>query len=523
MKKLTKPGIPAMVLSCLVLAWFFSGCPQPAANGGGQRQTPQVERSITSAAEMAKIGIDSDFPLSGKYNLQNDITLSDWKPIGSESKPFTGEFHGGGKTITLNGFASAVLGGQYLGIFAKIDGTGAKVDNLKIHLNMSAVTTSTFSEVGQEAVYIGSLAAYVKDASLSRITVSGDINAANNNTGPFIQLGGICGFLNGASLTDSTSSANVTGYGTGTGGAKYNCAGGVVGGFNGGSKIARVHTTGDVSISGLRAFGANTNVFAGGILGGTDEEDFRVPMARGTIEDCSATGDITAQNAFYWCFAGGISGLNSGPGTRIDRCYATGNISAGPSDYNYAGGITAYNYSGGVVSQCYFTGNVDGFAGAPDGAPFSSGGIAGYNSQTPSAPARVEDCWSSGTVNAGSGIVGTNVAGGVITRCYSLSASDSGIADLNSIVVGAASLSACVALNVSVGSGKRICETDTANLLNNRGKTGLGSGADIGPNGLDGANCDPQPVQSVYEGLGWDFATVWKMGADGYPKLQWQP
>ena len=324
-------------------------------------------------------------------------------------------------------------------------------------------------------------------------------------------------------MTDSTSSANITGRGKGTGGGKYNCVGGVVGGFRGASKIARVHTTGNVYGRSYWVDGTNTNILAGGILGGTDEYDFRTTDARGTIEDCSAIGNVTAQDAWWWCFAGGISGLNSGDGTRIDRCYATGDIKAGPSNYNYAGGITAYNYHGGTVSQCYFTGNVDGDAGNPEGSPFSTGGIAGYNSQSSSFPAKVEDCWSSGTVNAGSGIVGTNVAGGIITRCYSLSASDSGIADFNSSQVAVASLSACVALNASIVSGKRISERNTATLANNLGRTGLGGGADIGPNGLDGADCDPKPIQSVYAGLGWNFTSVWKMGADGYPHLQWEP
>jgi hypothetical protein len=40
--------------------------------------------------------------------------------------------------------------------------------------------------------------------------------------------------------------------------------------------------------------------------------------------------------------------------------------------------------------------------------------------------------------------------------------------------------------------------------------------------GFDGADCTAQPDQSVYTGLGWDFSTVWKMGGEGYPVLQWQ-
>jgi hypothetical protein len=46
---------------------------------------------------------------------------------------------------------------------------------------------------------------------------------------------------------------------------------------------------------------------------------------------------------------------------------------------------------------------------------------------------------------------------------------------------------------------------------------------DPGPDTEDGADCDAMPAQIVYEkDLGWNFATVWKMGSDGYPALQWQ-
>jgi hypothetical protein len=43
-----------------------------------------------------------------------------------------------------------------------------------------------------------------------------------------------------------------------------------------------------------------------------------------------------------------------------------------------------------------------------------------------------------------------------------------------------------------------------------------------GPNEKDGADCEDKPAQSVYAALGWNFGTVWKMGGNGYPALQWQ-
>jgi hypothetical protein len=52
--------------------------------------------------------------------------------------------------------------------------------------------------------------------------------------------------------------------------------------------------------------------------------------------------------------------------------------------------------------------------------------------------------------------------------------------------------------------------------------------ADKGTNKPDGADIpneyfsDDKPNQAFYESIGWNFTGVWKMGSDGYPKLQWQ-
>jgi hypothetical protein len=45
---------------------------------------------------------------------------------------------------------------------------------------------------------------------------------------------------------------------------------------------------------------------------------------------------------------------------------------------------------------------------------------------------------------------------------------------------------------------------------------------DIALGGLDGDDTDPKPLQSFFTAvpLGWDFSTIWYMGANGYPALQ---
>jgi hypothetical protein len=44
---------------------------------------------------------------------------------------------------------------------------------------------------------------------------------------------------------------------------------------------------------------------------------------------------------------------------------------------------------------------------------------------------------------------------------------------------------------------------------------------DPGPDTVDGADTGAKPAQSVFEGLGWNFSTVWTMGSDGYPALRY--
>jgi hypothetical protein len=89
----------------------------------------------------------------------------------------------------------------------------------------------------------------------------------------------------------------------------------------------------------------------------------------------------------------------------------------------------------------------------------------------------------------------------------------------------------CAALNSNLAGTKvhRITGSiaDNAILSNNIGWAGMDwtPGPEVAErtaNGLDGADCAAKPEQSVLAGLGWDFASVWEMGGNGYPVLRWQ-
>lgn len=87
---------------------------------------------ISSAEELAKIGKDPEYMLSGRYKLTEDINLggkkNPWTPIGSLYQSFSGEFDGNGHVISGLYINS---NGDYQGLFGKVSGN-AVVRNLTV-------------------------------------------------------------------------------------------------------------------------------------------------------------------------------------------------------------------------------------------------------------------------------------------------------------------------------------------------------------------------------------------------------
>jgi len=538
------------ILSSFVLAvLLFASCEQPPGTIPETPETPDtpeipgtyIEISIFSSADMAKIGVDSAYPLSAIYSLTSDITLENWTPIGSAAKPFYGVFDGNGKTVTLKSFApTAVSGNNYLGIFGYVKGASsrkAEIKNLTIDSSVNVSTTAVKQTIGL-------LTGYAELAEITDIALSGTFIFNSSKT---ILLGGVAGYINqsGTIIKDCNSSMtmNIT-PGNGSGLTTYNFVGGFAGMFDGGSGIENCRNTGDVNaISEV----SGSQIFVGGITGGSAYT--MNTTYKGYIQDCSFTGTIVGKAKGFWTFAGGIAGAivggdaNSlGNTTRIVRCFAEGTISAaGTGSGNpYIGGIVGYNYYGALVSQSYFNGTV-----IADKTGDYTGGIAGYNSQTGTPNnSRIEDCWSAGEVkgfNNSGGIVGQNQENAYIRRCYSTakvsvtnnaSTGVGGIAGMNASAQTDA-VTACVALNQSLTAPKgnnihRVTGAADGNRSNNHAwmempvTTGGTYTERKGDTLADGADCAEKPEQSFYAGFGWDFINVWKMGSDGCPKLLWQ-
>jgi hypothetical protein len=538
---------------------------------------------IYTTEDMAKIGVEESHPLSAKYLLMNDITLEEWSPIGGGHSytgvgAFSGKFDGNNHTITLNNFDDKPVGSIYvyselgtstpanpstynnvfLGIFGAIKGTRAEkaeVKNLKVH----ATVSTTPSEAQGSAA--GLVAGYGEHAVFDNITLSGTFTSASG-------LGYAAGVVaitrsEGTIIKNCNSSVKMdinprTGvfiFGIAN---SFSYIGGIVGYMEDKVGIENCHTNGDVkAVSTV----SGSQVLTGGILGGTYYAFSN--SYHGYVIDCSSAGNITVGAMGSWPMAGGIAGVICGGhgtlegSTRIVRSYATGTVTnaSTANSFPYIGGIVGYVYFGAWVSQCYFDGTVIGEMGAQD----YTGGIAGYNSYATSnkgVPGVVEDCWSAGKVrgrNNAAGIVGQNQQNCVLRRSYSRAVIETntgstygagGITGLNASTLSGITdpsweewktkaVTACVALNPSVTAKAgnnihRVISHSAGTKTNNYAWSGMAvtTGGTytpaIGADDYDGADCDAKPNQKFYEDIGWDFANVWKMGADGYPQLKWQ-
>jgi hypothetical protein len=450
-------------------------------------------KTISTPADLAKIGVDGEWPLAGAYVLGADIALNDWVPLGSAawagtsvplaetSTPFSGSLDGGGHTVTVNSFSAGVSDDHYIGIFSAVKGAESAKAAIK---NLNVLSAVTVSAVNANGAAIGLLAGYSEQAEFSDIALSGALNTTSAKNA---YVGGVVGYAQKGTLAkDSSSSMNIS-HSAGTGGgfvasSFFNYVGGFAGIFKDGADIANCHSAGNVRVIGNA--GAS-QAFAGGIAGGSYYAF--TTESQGSISYCSNTGDVYGETEGFWAWTGGITGVVCGDGdgsfesaTKVYRCWASGDVAsvAGAGQWPYTGGITGYIYYGGMVAECYFTGNV-GSRSIAAGAAINdyTGGIAGYLSKQPGHEGIIRDCWSGGTVagyvNAG-GIVGQQQVNTYLWNCWSRAAitvsaprdatgsasqqGAGGIAGFNGsqetggVKRSGKALSSCVALNPSVAA-----------------------------------------------------------------------
>jgi uncharacterized repeat protein (TIGR02543 family) len=211
---------------------------------------------ISSAADLAKIGVDPLYPRDHGYTLMADITLSNWMPLCADADhAFSGSFDGGGHTITLQSFNPAsAAANDYIGIFGYVKGASydakARITNVNIVSSVDAVSPR---DTGQT---IGLLAGYANRAEFEDITLSGSLTFTVTGKA-VVNVGGVAGWIEyGTAVKNSDSSMTIDV----TGGydapidpniVVYRSIGAFVGLFKHESEINNCHNTGNLTGRGV--------------------------------------------------------------------------------------------------------------------------------------------------------------------------------------------------------------------------------------------------------------------------------
>lgn len=184
-------------------------------------ELPDLEAviEISNAEELARIGNDPAYPLSGSYILTDDIDLGaspedPWMPIGNEVMPFIGVFDGNGRTIEGLYIDS---GYDYVGLFSKIGGNAVVRD-----------LTVKGSVTGDECV--GGIVGLTSGGTVTNCSFSGTVTGRKD-------VGGIAGYHYIADMSDCAFSGTVSGE---------NFCGGIAG-YNSWARISNCRSAGEIT------------------------------------------------------------------------------------------------------------------------------------------------------------------------------------------------------------------------------------------------------------------------------------
>lgn len=308
-----------------------------------------------------------DMAPSAYYSLANDIDCAIEHNSMINALPFSGNFNGNNHSISigLEEYPSA------LGLFSSIDGgtitdlnltgtvdaglggtsgnTGALAGNIYNGATISNITSSV--NVSGLASKMGGIAGEFNGAHATGVSNSGSVTS---NTG---MLGGLFGAVYcGSTVTDSSMSGDVSGNG--------NYAGGITGedGCEGpGGTYTNVHSTGLVVsdgnyVGGIVGYGVVTTItqaYSTGYIEGIDQVGGIAGnlLYSSLISKAYSTGEING----YGERVGGIVG-NLGDSSSVSQSYSTSNVT---THGNYAGGLVGF-LDGGSVSNSYARGAVHG-------------------------------------------------------------------------------------------------------------------------------------------------------------------
>ncbi|WP_438434980.1 GLUG motif-containing protein [Gorillibacterium sp. sgz500922] len=379
MKFLSTFTAVALVVSVLLSLAWWPGNVNAFGSGAGTAANPYI---ITTAEDLNQVRNT----LGAYYKLGADIDLSgytNWVPIGTSSRPFTGSIDGDGHTIT--GLKIARSSQSNVGLFGYVNTAGQIRD---VHLVGVDVTGSNST---------GGLVGYMYKGKIETSSVSGMVTGVS-------EVGGLAGSLY-FTTSISGSSANVAVIGD-------SYAGGLIGRYD--STIASSDNSASGDVSGNGAVGGLMGRTSGGVINSYASGNVTGKAAgiggligqatSGKIESSYATGNVTSNGGTN---IGGLIGSIGSTSGRVEKSYATGNITANYGSYNYAGGLVGNSF--GIIINCYATGNLI-HQTEPSAVPAGFGGLVGLNDN-----GNVQNSYSIGNVSGGGGLA---YSGRNITNSY---------------------------------------------------------------------------------------------------------
>ncbi|MCL2184092.1 MAG: hypothetical protein FWB85_11565 [Chitinispirillia bacterium] len=198
--------------------------------------------------------------------------------------------------------------------------------------------------------------------------------------------------------------------------------------FDGGGHVIRNLTIGRPDSSAQGLFGMvsgggvkNLGLEGVSILGKDDVGGVAGKIAGNAyVRNCYVTGSVSGKGS-----VGGVVGYVGELGGTVEQCSFTGTVTAddrAPKAYPRAGGVVGHVYAG-KINRCYSAADVTATARHHEALGSAAGGITASSSD-------VTNCYSTGTVSApfgaAAGIAATMMPGGDISYCAALNTSVSG-------------------------------------------------------------------------------------------------
>lgn len=363
---------------------------------------------ITSGGDLASMADNLD----GSYRLTCDIDLSDyyWTPIGMSGSAFSGEFDGGGYSIsglTIRNYvkvadASNEVGDESFGtgLFGVVSG---RVHDFTLTGNISI--SVGYSDIYEASFSIGPAIAYTYDNDTDGQDIYNISNSADNFTVQTVNvitnyIGGVIG--GNTSSTDKVY--NLANYASITVINNQNTmivVGGVVGGVHGHSQsfgnphLNACSNHGDIEIENSSPI--ILGCLVGGVVGASTTNG---DNAHVVIKNCTNEGKITltgsatlsGSNAKYIYVFGKESNLDAGAAGHSQYCSSHIPVAIG--------GIIALGTWKLSVENCHNYADIDcpaTFSPSCDqGVTYSIGGIVGFNRRW----LMIQSCFNSGNITS---------------------------------------------------------------------------------------------------------------------------